>query len=83
MPKNVQLTELEFNKLVRLSQNVALVEKDIETVFTQVKAKLAEAQMSRDVYFDSLAKKYPDLDKTMAYTPVEDTLELKPNVKEG
>ena len=74
----VQLTELEFHKLMRYTEAVASLEAQAELLFTQVKAKIEAARKVREDFSDLIAKTHPSFDKTIPYTPVESELALHP-----
>lgn len=81
--KSVTLTELEYHKLMRYSDQEIAVQAQAENLVTQLKVKIAEAKQIRDDYFEKLTHIYPELSKTVAYTPSETDFTLNPNITEG
>ena len=67
----IQLTELEYHKLMRYVDNVAALEAQAELLFNQIKVKIDSAKQLRDEYRHTLKKKYPKFNLEGSYTPVE------------
>jgi hypothetical protein len=78
MAKPVTLTELEFTKLMRLQDRIGLSEAHARVTEIQAKIAVAEAVAARMDYFSVLKAKYPELEPTVPYRPVEDTFTLEP-----
>lgn len=76
--KIVQLTELEFHKLLRFTEAVASLESQAEVLFQQVKAKIEESRKVRDDFTNVLAQAHPEFDKTAKYEPHESDFTLHP-----
>ena len=80
--EKIQLTELEYHKLMRYVDNVAALEAQAELLFNQVRVKIEGAKQLRDEYRTVLKKKYPKFDLTGSYSPVETEFALYENTPE-
>lgn len=76
--KIVQLTELEFHKLMRYTDAVASLEAQAELLFAQVRAKIDAARKLKDDFTALIAVAHPEFSKTTQYTPVESECALHP-----
>jgi hypothetical protein len=75
-PQSVQLTEAEFFKLAKLSQ-------DVQLASIAARQAVAEKEVARNLYMDVLTKTYPDLDfKAGNYVGNDETWTLTPQEKE-
>lgn len=76
--KIVQLSELEFHKLMRFTDAVTALEAQAELWLAQVRQRVDAARKVKEDFFRSLQESHPELDPSLTYTPVEATLTLNP-----